>query len=599
MKLKIRVSCIISITIISSFVSAREFRTPIPLLKYMLHTDPLIPSEENSQFYSWAGYYQRKCDTALNVGGTGKKTSPLSALIFNQADFPVNDIFATQNSSPINILFSTELSPRFNYTDRGAVIGLVSSHAVRSNVVVGGRFTIPFRNFKMRLTQGPIVNNSIGAEILATNVREDVEIINGVPVNSYAYRLDFLSELPVSFTGDGAKVSLVNYVNTQFVNNPITIANIDVTNNPILNIENQNPVTVIKRNDGSAPNPPFAQRLDQAQGFTALPANGTPVPNNAHRQFVFNPLDGSGQLSSYAALGANPAQQAKFWVEPSYISTPAGTNLVEPAIVIKNRVDQLIGSTQNGQTSCAPATPINMFFEDAGINFNSQKRSGLGDIDAQFFTQYWWNNYSFVEGNVALRLPTAGTQMAPGQLLLQSLGNNGHPEIMFGARGYWNDYEWLLLQADALYSVVCKRTEIVATPTEGATVKNIGSGIPAHVNWQYFLGHAEIAFCPQISLRDYALIRFGYEGYVKTKDRLSLLTPAECSCIPTPTPIVLNKNNLTKNTHVVTHKLYGEGCLRHEFNRVTAGIFASVGGVVGGRNTPKDTDWYIGLEFFL
>lgn len=599
MKLKI-IACITSIAFINSFVSAREFRTPIPLLKYMLHTDPLIPSEEKSQFYAWAGYYQRKCDTARNVGGTETKSSPLSALFFNQANFPVNDIFATQNVSPTNILFSTELSPRFNYTDRGAVIGIVSSHAVRSNVVLGGRVTIPFRSFKMDLTQGPIVNNRIGPEVLAQFVREQVEIINGVPVNTFAYRLDFLSQLPSSWTGPGASVKLVDYVNTQFVGNPpespvtfpITIANIDVTNNfNTLDMENQNPVTVVKRSDGSAPMPPFAQELNQAQGFNDLPGSGTPVPNNGRRRFVIT--------ESYAPLGANRALQGTFWDEPSYTTVPT-PHLVEPAQEIQARVDLLIGTAPGGGGALTggPAATINMFFEGAGINFNSQKRSGLGDIDTQFFTQYWWNNCSFIEGNVALRLPTAGTQMAPGQIALQSLGNNGHPEIMFGARGYWNDYNWLLLQADALYSVVLKRTEIVATPFEGATIKNIGSGIPAHVNWQYFVGHLEGTVFRNFTPRDYGLIRFGYEAYVKTKDRISLQTPATCTCIPTGTQAV-NGNNLTRNTHVTAHKLYSEVCMRHEFNRVTAGIFASVGGVVGGTNTPKDTDWYVGLEFFL
>lgn len=580
----------------STLLSAREFRTPIPLLRYWLHTEPLNPCENESQFYSWAGYYQRKCDSALNVGGTDTSRSPLSALLFNQADFPVNDIFATQNNSPINILFSTELSPRFDYIDRGAVIGLVTSHAVCNNVVIGGRVTIPFRSFGMRLKQGPIVNNQIGQEVLDANVIEETEIIDGAPVESFAYRLQFLHQLPANWSPDGLNNRLVDYVDTSFVGEPpanpvtypITIANIDITNNfNTLDLNHQNPVTVIQRTDKTPPPPPFAQELNQAQSFNDLPGTGTPVPNNGRRRFVVT--------ESYAPLGrSTPQQQSireQLWVEPSYISTGSTTQLVEPACIIKERVDLLIGS---------PATQINAFFDNVGINFNSQRRGGLGDIDAQFFSQYWWNQCSFVEGNIALRLPTAGTQMAPGQLLLQSVGNNGHPEIMIGTRTYWHDYDWLLLQADALYSIVLKRSEIVAAPYQGATVKNIGAGIPAHVNWQYFLGHAEIATAHTLSCKDYALVRFGYELYVKSHDSISLQTAAPCICIPSvPTPAQLNANILKTNTDVTTHKLYAEACLRHEFNCVTAGIFASVGGVVGGKNTPKDTDWYIGLEFFL
>ncbi|MGE0009839.1 MAG: hypothetical protein AB7F19_04795 [Candidatus Babeliales bacterium] len=582
-------------TCISTTLTAREFRTPIPLLRYWLHTEPLNPLCEQAQFYAWAGYYQRKCDTALNVETTDTHKSPLSALLFNRADFPVNDIFATQTTSPINILFSTLLSPRYTYTDRGVVLGLVSSHAVRCNVVVGGRVTIPFRNFNMRLTQGPIVNNQIDPAILDANVREQVEFLgtNSTPVETFAYRLQFLHQLPESWSPPGLMVRLVDYVDTGFKGNPpanpvtypITIANVDVTNNfNTLNQIRQNPVTVFKPPLGTAPTPPFAQPIDQAQSFDGLPGSGSPVPIGGRARFLIT--------TPYGELGANTPEQEEIreqlWIEPTFISTPTVTKLVDPACIIKKRVDLLIGS---------PATQINAFFERAGINFNSRSHGGLGDIDAQFFTQYWWNQCSFVEGNVALRLPTAGAQVAPGLIALQSLGNNGHPEIMIGTRTYWHDYDWLLLQADALFSVVLKRAENVALPLQGATIKNIGSGVPANVNWHYFLGHAEASIARPITCKDYALMRFGYELYIKSRDSISLQSNA-CTCIPTGTNL-LNANNLRINTDVTTHKLYGEICLRHEFDCITAGIFASVGGVVGGKNTPQDTDWYIGLEFFL
>ena len=70
---------------------------------------------------------------------------------------------------------------------------------------------------------------------------------------------------------------------------------------------------------------------------------------------------------------------------------------------------------------------------------------------------------------MAVRLPTAGTQMAPDNYYCNLLAMMAEcfPEIMFCSRGYWNDYGWLLLQArNALYSVVLNsRFEIVATPT--------------------------------------------------------------------------------------------------------------------------------------
>ena len=224
---------------------AREFRLPIPLLKYIYHLEPLVPSEETWTLNAWAGYFQRKCDTAYNVQSTDTHVSPLSALLFNQADFPLNNVFGTQNVPPINILFSTIFSPRVKYIDRGAVFGLVGSHAINCNVVVGGRLSIPYRDFEMRLTQGPIVNNTLNPALLNAVIREGAETIPGDPSSkTFAYRLDFLSELPATWTEPGINIKLVNYANNQFPGNDITIANVDVTNNPLLDPLNQNPVFV-------------------------------------------------------------------------------------------------------------------------------------------------------------------------------------------------------------------------------------------------------------------------------------------------------------------------------------------------------------------
>ncbi len=47
---------------------------------------------------------------------------------------------------------------------------------------------------------------------------------------------------------------------------------------------------------------------------------------------------------------------------------------------------------------------------------------------------------------------------------------------------------------------------------------------------------------------------------------------------------------------MVAHTLYGEVSYDYAFDKVTLGLFGGVCGVVGGKNTPKDQDWYIGIE---
>lgn len=583
MKLKTIVTCICVCIITITHLScvAREFRLPIPLLKYIYHLEPLIPTEENWLVNGWGGYYQRKCDTARNVDSTDMHKSPLAALLFNQADFPLNDAFGTQNSPPINIFFSTIFSPRVKYIDRGAVFGAVGSYAVNCNVVVGGRLTIPYRDFEMRLTQGPIVNNTLNPALLNAVVREQEVIIDGVPVETFAYRLDFLSELPATWTGPGSTIRLVNYANAQNLppNDNITIANINVTDNPQFNPTEQqkNSVFVIERIDGSVPPPPFGLPFNKVQNLPALAANGGGLEDNAAARFIYT--------TNYTPLGNNVPQQAQLWVEPSL--DPAGAP-VNNALIIENAVDTLIRS---------PATPITAILNGIGVTFNSQKHKGVGDIDAQFFTQYWWNNCSFVEGNVTVRIPSAHRQRNPGLIFRQSLGNNGHTELMLGGRGYWHDCSWFLLQADATYSWVLKRRENVAAPFQGATVKNIGPSVPAKIHWSYFVGHLEAATYPQFTDRDYAVLRLGYEAYVKTKDHISLEASPVFTFVPNLPPLDPTAAVLKVDTRVTAHTIYGEAILRHDFDHVTAGIFGSVGGVVGGKNTPQEINWYLGLEF--
>lgn len=565
------------------FVSlyAREFRTPLPLLRHWMHE--IKCEKECLRINFWSGYYQRKASEALVKNKKGSSTVPLSHLLFGASNFEAQEAFADSSvSAPFDLLLSTPLFPRFKYTDRGAVFGLDVGKEVMNCVRLGVRLMLPVRSFKMKCTRGPGVGSSqLGGRHIRDVVTCGERRFNNDEcvdcIKTCAYRLDFLSQLPVDCVEPGVKFKIVNYRNEQFPTKPITMSNQDVTDNPALNPKDRNPVTVLKQDDGCVPTNGLSLPIAEAQSLPALPGDGSSVPDGGRARFVTN--------TNYTPLGNDQETQEQFWVVNT-VDT-ANRKLVDPALILQEHALDVLDSLG--------AESAEELLSQCGISFCTEKSSGVGDLDSEYYSQWYWEDESFTELLLGLRLPTGKRQKDPGKILLQPLGNNGHVEVRLGTRTYWEPTCWLFLQGNASYSFVLNRKEFVAAPFLGACVKNIGPCIPARIKWGYFLGHLELGVKPLESYDCHSLVaRVGYEAYVKQRDSVELCQNSKEDCIGALQRLCAKL--LERNTDVVAHKLYGEVSYRYDFESVTLGIFGGGGGVVGGKNTPKDRDWYIGIE---
>ncbi len=99
---------------------------------------------------------------------------------------------------------------------------------------------------------------------LSSFVQETVATSGDQSYHTYAYRLDFLSKLPYACTGIGLEYPIVVYHDTDFVNLPLTLSNVDITD------ANNNPVTMLYSTPAQFPRSPLRLHKQQQQPCRCL-----------------------------------------------------------------------------------------------------------------------------------------------------------------------------------------------------------------------------------------------------------------------------------------------------------------------------------------
>ncbi|MEX0848672.1 MAG: hypothetical protein WD055_00410 [Candidatus Dependentiae bacterium] len=601
MKHRVKIYCII---LISSFCTSltREIRTPLPTRYgpfYKLF--PYRKSEaEHRKIQLWATAFRRKaneayCKKSCNPSDCSSKNCPLSKLIFGKTPFLGSEAFSpasieqNEQSDPVfngdgtnrrlktNLfLDNSSLCPNIEFKDQGAMLGMYAWHHINECLRIGTRITLPIRSFAVDITPPCDPNKScLGGDNLNTVLIEKTENIDGNSINSFAYRLDFLSMLPRYCTLTPAnQFPVVNYRDASFNNTfPITMSNQDVTDNQNLEAGSRNPVTTIKTN-GSQPIGQLALPIAIAQSLPALPANGQ--SNNERSRFV--------QGTDYTPLGIDQSTQETLWVVP----TVDDAQLVSPAQVIQDNINALL--------PCIPGC-TEQFFEECDICLAPQKLNGIGDLDTNLIIQYQPSDRVYMQGCFGVRFPT-GKKVDNAQTpFLQPLGNNGHYELKWGGRVSFKPWERLIINTDYYFNLVLNKTELVATPFADATVKNLGLCVPAKVRWNYFLSHydALFSFCE----KPFIGLDVGYVVYAKGTDTIKLCKQTAVDCLGNRES--LNARLLENLTHVVMHKIRTELVIDSldRFETVELGLFGGYSLVVGGTNVPKDRGFHIGLSLMF
>lgn len=543
---------------------ARVLFTPLELRRGPFNK-PLKDIADPEWCYNfWASGYQRSADEAYDC--EGYKT-PLSTLFFGKSDFKAQEVFPGSRSKLNPLLGLSCLSPRVKYKEDGAYLGVDLQRYYNDCVRYGLRVTLPARRMKItRCRNGKDGASELGGMTVRDFAAERTETVNGVTVKSYAYRLDFLSLLPYTCEQNcpGSTVCIVNYHDSDFANNPITISNEDITN------QQGTPVSALSSKNGSVPPQPWAIVQNEAQNLPVVNADGSTIPNNSRGRFDVG--------TDYTPLGNSEAHQATLFIVPSV----AGDNTTEAARVIQQQVNELLACI-NQEAEDA--------FKECCISFDSQCFSGAGDLTTELYAGYFYSPCVYLEGFIGMRWPTGKRSRNPLLVFRQPLGNNGHYEFKLGGQMLWEAHEWVSIHGDITGFILSKNKECVSSAFEGATIKNIGVPVTADITWNYLLLHTDVYFTPP-NRHNFGGV-LGYEFYYKSRDDIQFCQSTAIDCLGMEAP--LDACVLEKDTRAIGHKIRGEAYIDAcEWLQIYGGGTT----LVGGRNVPDTTAWHLGFSVY-
>ncbi len=596
-----------------STLEARQFFQPSPLsYGYAYSHYPFLPPIDENEcnkcawfdmINPWMAAEFRHANRAfLNKDGT--RTNSLAGLFFDQESFTIANIVSPGSTSPLFPLASIiNITPDFDYTEHVAWFGLnlEKRFGCDEEWHVGLRLRIPFRDIKTELDSCCDLETNFndlfvaGQNELVCNDGDDPNNLPRTLINAaFAYRLDFLSALPLAVN---STTKFVQYADPNN-GNKITMAGIDVTD------FNGNPINVVSVPVGQKPATPFTLRLnDRAasvecpdtagesfvgvaqQGLPFLNGTGTNAPAGTRAKF-------EQTADLYVPLGANVAQQRTLWVVPTATSLPSADGvgtvpfaIVQPARAIQSAFNAIVEG----------ASAIDFLASATGINFNTQRRSGPGDFLTELYVHRdfcgCWGEW-FAEGIFGATFPTAHRNNFPNLVLLQPVGNNRHFEVKIGGFLGWKPFDWMAIKVDGFYNWALSRNERVAASFAGATVRNIGPAIDGKVSWQYFVGDVDITFmvpcvCPELG------VDVGYQPYVKRSDKVKFAQTTAVDLLGNVN--TLDANVLETRTKQVAHTIKGEIF----YQACSWQLFGGFNHAVAGKNAPKLSAWYLGAEVYF
>ncbi|HEV2916356.1 MAG TPA: hypothetical protein VGW78_01270 [Candidatus Babeliales bacterium] len=573
-----------------SFLYAGTLQTPQPFEAYFrnelnAHTKSVTA---DWQIRTLIGGYSRHAKSAFanRCDHMGHNSGALAALFFNKANFTMAQALGTNIPFPtLNPFLNSLVSPRIKYTDSGGTIMLLAEKQMCDDCSIGFRTQLPFKTIKVKKTCSPGPGSSIlGGETIndVTVFRE--ETVDGATVNSFAFRLDFLSELPADCALPGLAVPFVNYHNPSFPGLPITISNLDVTDNSNLNNlplgpDNRNAVTVLQ-SDGV---PAGTLGVNQAivQTLPALSGDGSSLTPHGRARFLF--------ANNYTPLGLDTQEQSDMWIVPTV--DVANDELVSRARIIETQVKRLLG--------CIQTSPEAFFCACAGDSFANQTESGIGDLDIDTFIRYYPcdDMQLLLEGFIGFRFPTAQSTN-PRAIFALPLGNNGHAEVKVGTHARWQPSDWFVANIDLLYAKVCSAQKKVAAPFRGSVVKNLGPLLCANVGWNYTQGHADATWYLVRTRCINSYFHLGYELYYKAQDHICFNQFFARDCFGVRQP--LNPCLLTRRTKQLSHKVYGDLALEWQPAQwVKTILFGGFNTVVSGNNVPKEHGFQIAVQLLM
>ena len=401
--------------------------------------------------------YYAQAQHAYNQEHTKKN---ISSLFFKRSAFTPEETGAVPKS-----LFSrSTITPHITYKEWGGLVTAWSKKYIRPKIVLGTRLDIPIKkvtlnnkmhkNYYQLARAARVIQQNVSALLANPQAPNSTDratygkqCVGMSEIETYAYRLDLLSELNYGLTAPQSIYPIVEYHDATFQPlSPITIYNQDVTNG------DHNPVSVLNQLVGKVPLQPYALSYKQTEELPLLPANGQ---NSLGERSRF-----SDQID-YTPLGVRSQNQEHLWIMPTYTEDPAPKDLAA--------------------------------LEACGIDLCSQSRSGIGNMTTDFFSGYHFSDRCYAEYILGITWPT-GKKQNPLKVLQPVLGNNGHTEIRAESQGLYDLTSWISVRGDLGYTWVLNHKEKRAAQFLGATVTNIGPSVEADVSWQYGIAALDLIF---------------------------------------------------------------------------------------------------------
>ncbi len=588
---------------------ASEYRTPwLSERGPLRHTfKKLHKKRYNANMWSLA--YCKEAHKAFLDHGTD--THPLTALLFNKSEFTLNEIFPNSqvpvDSENYNVFMKlSKIKPRAHYFEYGVNLGGRIDFPVWENKGrIGLRTTIPFRKIEIERKDitpvGDPLCDLVASGLVNTTRKDDgkneTTASDVVAVVAKAYRLDLVQSLL-----NGSNQSAIQTADKSFKifgqETAVVDANVlkgDGTGaNVGLVIGTDKPQNVAWiYHDASLPASNIAKSEFEAANIVKIDSNtidltgkvgyfGSEAPGDVDYATVF------GDFSSAAAQDL----AAKSWVVFRRHSDATDSSRIvgSDAQTISNAIETALINT-----NCGPSD----FMTANGFEFETQKRSGLGDIDLDLFYEHTFSKDWMGELMVGVRFPTGSGDEKYGNPYKVNLGNGEHFEIKIGAGLAWQPFRCMNAKLDMYYSFVLEGTEERAAVFAGSKIKGIGPKADADVDWGYFVGRLDLNFFHPKTDRISSTV--GYELYYKTHDHISFKNAKMESWLGKKVSggvLVENlqplSNELARhNTESISHKVRSESSFRlHRYlDMFWGGSF-----VFAGQNAFRDMDCHAGFN---
>lgn len=610
--------------------AATEMRTPwIAERGPIRYTFEKLHNDKKCNVNYWTALHAKEANSAFIKHGTTKH--PLSALIFNKADFTLNEIFPnshidmnSENYSPwLNIV---SVHPRVEYWEWGITTGgRFDCEVWKGKGRIGMRATVPFRSIEMERKDLDDDYEDPEEDFVTSQF---FRLSDGsTVVEAKTYNMALIAGLPQDETGAAA----LNLKNSAQKNSPTFAKQLIGTNlkdaagdDETIGVGGIHPTVGVFQNAGTPPSNSSRFAFDNTQptaaptpmktlkvertGALTLGTDG--VVTSAHfanantdKQFY-----GIGFFNNYNAPTANAtrdysnltqAQLLNLWLVLGRDATKAGPdNFADGAGTISQEIEKRLQMYQED--------PIKILARQ-GYQMQTNKRRQLGDIDVDLFYEHTFNKEWIGEVFVGTRIPTGSTKNQFGNPYNVMSGNGEHWEVKLGAMIAYQPAKWINMKLDAYYSFVIEATEHRMAAFQGAQIKNFGPRADADVDWGYFVGRLDFNFFhPKNS--DIRTV-FGYEFYYKTEDHLtykrSTMESFAGQHLIEVTPATDPKtyqwahdyrsldNNLARtNTESISHKLRGE--ISYQVSTYFE-LYASASSTFAGKAVMRDNDYQGGF----